>query len=218
MPGPTRTLSEAASKALLRQYGLPVVEDREVQDADAVAPAAQELGWPVAIKLCGAAIAHKTERGLVRLGLADAGAARSAAAELLAAARPDDGAVTLLVTPMIEGSRELIAGLVRDPQFGLNAMLGVGGILAEAVGDVVFCPVPLSRTDAEDMIDALVSQPLLGPFRGEAEVDRERLVDVLVGLSALAGDRGDIAAIDLNPLIVDQGRPIAVDALVELDA
>ncbi|HET9601575.1 MAG TPA: acetate--CoA ligase family protein, partial [Acidimicrobiales bacterium] len=114
--------------------------------------------------------------------------------------------------------RQLIAGLVRDPQFGLNAMLGVGGILAETVGDVVFCPVPLSRTDAEDMIDALDSQPLLGPFRGEAEVDRERLVDVLIGLSAVAGDRGDIAAIDLNPLIVEQGRPIAVDALVELDA
>ena len=79
---------------------------------------------------------------------------RAAATELLAAARPDDGPVSLLVAPMVAGNRELIAGLVRDPQFGLNVMCGVGGILAEAVGDVVFCPVPLSRVDAEDLIDA----------------------------------------------------------------
>ena len=98
-------------------------------------------------KLNGDAIAHKTERGLVRLRLGDARSVERAAAELLAAATPDDGDVNVLVAPMISGNRELIAGVVRDPQFGPTVMLGVGGILAEAVADVVFRPAPLDRVD-----------------------------------------------------------------------
>jgi acetyl-CoA synthetase (ADP-forming) len=216
VPTPGRTLSEADSKELLRVHGVPVVEDREVHDTDSAVAAADALGYPVVVKLCGEAIAHKTERGLVRLRLGDAAAVRAAATELLAAARPGDGPVSLLVAPMVAGNRELIAGLVRDPQLGLNVMCGVGGILAEAVGDAVFCPVPLSRVDAEDLIDALATQALLGPFRGEPGVDRECLADVLVGLSALATARPDVTAVDVNPLIVVEGVPLAVDALVEL--
>ncbi len=218
MPGTALTLSEAASKALMRAHGVPVVDDREVADAAAAAAAADELGYPVVVKLCGDAIAHKTERGLVRLRLADAGAVAAAGAELLAAAEPDDGEVSLLVAPMVTGHRELIAGLVRDRQFGMNVMVGIGGILAEAVGDVVFCPVPVSEVDAEDMIDGLGAQDLLGPFRGEPPVDRERLAAVLTGLSDLAVARPDVVSADLNPLIVVDGRPVAVDALVELEA
>src|SRR3712207_9244984 len=92
----------------------------------------------------------------------------------------------LPISPMLEGNRELIAGLHRDPQFGMTVMLGVGGILAEAVADVTFRLVPVERVDAEEMIDDLATQPLLGPFRGEPPVSRERLVDVVVGLSEAA--------------------------------
>jgi acetyl-CoA synthetase (ADP-forming) len=217
VPGSAPTLSEAASKALMRAHGVPVGDDREVEDAPGAVAAAEELGYPVVVKLCGDSIAHKTERGLVRLRLATAGEVAAAAAELLAAAGPDDGAVSLLVAPMVTGQRELIAGLVRDPQFGTNVMVGVGGILAEALGDVVFCPVPVSTVDAEDMIDALGTQALLGPFRGEPPVDREALTAVLTGLSDLAAARPDVVSADLNPLIVVDGRPVAVDALVELE-
>ncbi len=101
------------------------------------------MGYPVVAKLNGDAIAHKTERGLVKLRLGDRAAVEAAAGELLAAATPDDGDVTVLVAPMISGNRELIAGVVRDPQFGPTVMLGVGGILAEAVADVVFRPAPV---------------------------------------------------------------------------
>jgi acyl-CoA synthetase (NDP forming) len=87
------TLSEAESKALLASHGLPVAGERVVDDPDAAVRAAGELGHPVVVKLGGASIAHKTERGLVRLGLADEGAVRAAASELLAAARPEDGDV-----------------------------------------------------------------------------------------------------------------------------
>ncbi|MCB1001078.1 MAG: acetate--CoA ligase family protein [Acidimicrobiales bacterium] len=211
------TLSESASKALLAEYGVPMADERVVASAADAATAATELGYPVVAKLCGDTIAHKTERGLVRLRLGDAAAVEQAAADLLAAARPEDGEVSVLVAPMVSGNRELIAGVVRDPQFGANVMLGVGGILAEAIADVVFRPVPLTAIDAAEMIDQLATQQLLGAFRGEAAVDRQQLQAVLLGLSAAAEARPDIASIDVNPLIVRaDGAPIAVDALVEI--
>ena len=211
------TLSEAQSKRLLAAHGVPIAAEAVVDGPEAAVAAAERLGFPVVAKLCGDAIAHKTERGLVRLGLADGDAVRRAAEELLAAARPEDGDVGVLVAPMVSGNRELIAGLQRDPQFGMTAMLGIGGIFAEAIADVAFRLVPLDRNDAVEMIEQLRTQALLGPFRGEPAVDREALVDVLVGLSAAAEANPALVSADLNPLIVHEGRPVAVDALVELD-
>ena len=210
------TLSEAASKALLREHGVPVLDERTVATPDDAVRAAGEVGYPVVAKLCGDAIAHKTERGLVRVNLADGDAVRAAAGELLAAATPDDGEVGVLVAPMVRGNRELIAGLSTDPTFGRTVMLGIGGVLAEAVADVTFRLVPIDRVDAEDMIDDLSTQALLGEFRGEPKVDRSKLIDVLVGLSDAAVARDDIVSADLNPLIVVDGAPVAVDALVEV--
>jgi succinyl-CoA synthetase beta subunit len=210
------TLSEAASKQLLVAFGVPFPAERVVTTADAAVDAAREIGFPVAVKLGGDSIAHKTERGLVRLGVSSAEQARHAAAELLAAATPGDGEVHLLVAPMLRATRELIAGLHHDSQFGMTVMLGIGGVLAEAVADVSFRLVPLSRVDAEEMIDDLVLQKLLGPFRGEPAVDRGAVADVLVGLSAAAERRPDIASADLNPLLIVDGQPVAVDALVEV--
>ncbi len=211
-----RTLSEADSKAVLARYGLPLVTDRVADDPDAAVEAAETLGYPVVVKLCGDAIAHKTERGLVRLRLGDAAAVRTAAEELLAAATPDDGGVALLVAPMLSGSRELIAGIATDEQFGPTVVLGLGGVLAEAVADVAIRLVPIERIDAHEMIEELRSQALLGAFRGEPPVDRERLADVLVGLSDAAQGEVGLRSVDCNPLIVVDGVPIAVDALVEV--
>jgi succinyl-CoA synthetase beta subunit len=211
------TLSEAASKERLRAVGVPFAPEHVVPDADAAVAAAESLGFPVVVKLNGDAIAHKTERGLVRLRLGDAAAVRRAAEDLLAAARPEDGEVSLLVAPMISGTRELIAGLTIDPVFGPVVLLGVGGVLAEAVRDAVFRLVPVSAVDAEEMIESLATQRLLGEFRGEAAVDRAALVAALTGLSALAEADPTIASVDLNPLIVrPDGSPVAVDALVEI--
>jgi acetyl-CoA synthetase (ADP-forming) len=187
-----------------------------VPTASEAAVKANELGYPVVVKLCGDAIAHKTERGLVRLGLTDADAVRDAATELLALARPDDGPVGLLVMPMVKGSRELIAGLHTDPQFGPCVMLGIGGILAEAIRDVQFRVVPITPLDAAEMIEGLRTQALLGAFRGEPPVDRDALAEILLGLSRAAEADPDIVSVDLNPLVVVDGTPLAVDALVEL--
>ena len=210
------TLSEADSKALLAGHGVAFPQERTVATADAAVAAAAELGHPVVLKRGGDAIAHKTERGLVRLGLGDDAAVAEAATALLAAARPEDGEVHVLVAPMLRGNRELIAGLHHDEQFGMTVMLGVGGILAEAVADVAFRLVPIDAVDAREMIDDLATQQLLGHFRGEPAVDRDALADVLLGLSRAAEADERIVAADLNPLIVVDGRPVAVDALVEV--
>src|SRR3954453_21240279 len=178
-----RTLSEADSKQLLRQHGIPVLDERVAHAADDAARAADELGYPVVTKLLGDAIAHKTERGLVRLGLTDSTAVRTAAFELLAAATPEDGEVAVLVAPMVRGNRELIAGLSRDPQFGMTVMVGVGGVLTEALADVAIRLVPLTAQDAADMLDDLSAQALLGAVRGEPPLDREAMADALVALS-----------------------------------
>lgn len=214
--GPTRTLSEADSKALLAGFGVPFADERLVGSADQARAAVAELGAPVVAKLCGDHIAHKTERGLVRLGLADAEAAAQATQELLDAARPEDEATGVLVAPMLSGSRELIAGIATDPQFGHTVLLGLGGVLAEAIADVTVRLVPITRVDAEEMIEDLRSQALLGEFRGEPAVDRTSVVDVLLGLSAAAESTPGLVSADLNPLIVHEGRAIGVDALVEL--
>jgi succinyl-CoA synthetase beta subunit len=215
-PQTSTTLSEARSKQLLARFGVPVLPERSVATAEDAAAAAAELGFPAVVKLCGDAITHKTERGLVRLNLGDATAVREAAGALLAAATAADGAVDLLVAPMVRGARELIAGVHTDAQFGRCVMIGFGGILAEAIADVSFRLVPVERIDADEMIDELQTQALLGAFRGEPAVDRDAVAATILGLSALAVAEPEIVSVDVNPLIVVDGRPVAVDALVEV--
>jgi acetyl-CoA synthetase (ADP-forming) len=210
------TLSEAASKELLRRHGVPFAEERVVETAAAAVAAAREVGLPAVVKLNGDHIAHKTERGLVRLGLATEDAVAAAASELLGAATPEDGDVSLLVAPMLRGARELIAGLITDPQFGPVVMLGIGGIFAEALGDVAFRLVPFDLDEARSLLDDLAMQAILAEFRGEPAVDRDAVAEVLVALASVAVTEPSVVSVDLNPLIIVDGRPIAVDALVEV--
>ena len=211
-----RTLSEYDSKQLLREYGIPTVAEALAADPAGAAAHAAEIGFPAVLKLCGAAIAHKTERDLVRLNLPDADAVRLAAEELLARKQPADGDVQLLVQAMVRGRREIIVGLVRDVQFGPCVMLGLGGILAEAMRDVVFRMAPLAPNDARDMLDEIKAAHLLAAFRGEPPVDREALARILVAVGQIGLEREQVLSLDINPLIIHGAAPIAVDALVEM--
>ena len=214
-----RTMSEALSKQLLTPFGFPFAAEVVVSTAIEAGNAADAMGYPVVAKLNGDLIAHKTERGLVRLGLANRVAVEHAASELLLMATSDDGAVQLLIAKMINGSRELIVGMVRDPAFGKTAMLGVGGIFAEVIEDVVFAPMPIDVVAAKGMIKALKYQAFLKDFRGEGSVDTDALSRSLVALSAACDAHPEIVSIDINPLIVQRdGTIVAVDALVEIHA
>lgn len=210
------TLSEVDSKALLAPFGVPFLDERTVTDAPAAVAAAEELGLPVVLKLNGDSIAHKTERGLVRLNLGSADAVAAAADALLDAATPDDGDVSILVAPMVASNREFICGASTDEQFGPTVLLGVGGILAEAIADVAIRLAPIAAIDAEEMIDQLQTQDLFGAFRGEEAVDRSGLVNTLMALSNAITENDSVASIDLNPVLIHRGTPVAVDALVEV--
>ncbi len=214
------TLSEAESRRIVSSHGVvvsPFVTGRSTDEVITALADHPEVGYPVVAKLCGRAIAHKTERGLVRLQIVDEASLRSATDELLAAARPDDGDVEVLVSTMMAGNRELIVGLNDDPQFGMTIMVGVGGVLAEAIRDVSFRLVPISEADAVEMVDDLTTQSLLREFRGEPAVDRGALTDTLLALSRVATEVPGVCSADLNPLILVDGRPVAVDALLEID-
>ncbi len=213
----TSTLSESDSKLLLATYNIPFAPEKKTGSVGEAVAAAEQLGYPVVVKLGGDNIAHKTERGLVRLRLNNADAVSEAATSLLAAATTADGDVHLLVAPMISGTRELIAGMLVDPQFGPTVMLGIGGVMAEVIADVAFRPAPVDEAGAASMIDSLRMQGLLEAFRGEPAVNRSQLISAIVGLSRVAMERDDIVSVDVNPLIVrENGDVVAVDALVEM--
>jgi acetyltransferase len=212
-----RTLSEHDSKILLAGHGATVSREETAHDAESAVAAAARIGYPVVVKLVGERLAHKSERGLVRLGLRDAEAVRDAASSLLAAARPDDGEVTLLVAQQVDGGRELLVGMVRDPVFGAVIALGAGGTAAEAVGDTQMRVAPVSRGDLDDMLDSLATRAAYGEFRNQRAVRRDALWQTVDAVARVAVARPDIASIDVNPVIVTPtGDAIAVDALVEL--
>ncbi len=211
------TLSEHESKQLLAEAGIPIPPERLVATAAEAVRAAEEQGYPVAIKLCGRGIAHKTERNLVRLDVGDAEEVRRHAEELLAQRGQGEGEARLLVQAMVSGRRELIAGLLRDPQFGPCVMFGLGGVFAELIGDVAFAVAPLAEHDAEDLIHALRHRKILDAFRGEPEADIGKLARILEALGRIGEARPDVLSIDVNPLILCGSDPVVVDALVELE-
>ena len=209
-----QTLSEAESKAILAPFGVPFNPEHVVANAAAAVQAARGFAGPVAIKLTGDSLAHKTERGLVRLNCVGSTAVEQAAQELLDAATDSDGEVGLLVAPMVRGLREFIVGATNDRDFGPTVMLGLGGVLAEAVHDTVFRLAPVTVAQASAMVHDLQTRRILEPFRGEPAVDIEALAQVIVAVSDAADSLESWEAIELNPVIISDGQPLAVDALV----
>ena len=175
---------------------------------------AEEIGYPVVLKGCSAGAAHKTEMGLVKLKLGGADEVGAAYDEITGKGIDLDG---VLVQEMIRGDREFVIGMSRDPQFGPCVMFGIGGIFTEVIKDVTFRVAPLTELDAEEMIEEIRMKKLLGEFRGSPPVDRGALVKALVGVGELGYGNDDIAEIDINPVIIAEGRPVAVDALVVLN-
>jgi acyl-CoA synthetase (NDP forming) len=210
-----KALTEAEAKEFLKQYGIPVVEEKAVKTIKEAELSAKEIGYPVVLKGLGSRLTHKTEKGLVKLNIKNKEEVRSAATYIKEAAGSDlEG---FLIQPMLEGKREFVAGLFHDEQFGATVMFGLGGIFTEAIGDVVFRLAPIDDNEARKMIDDLHSQKLLGAFRGENAPDKDALIKTLVGLSQIGMEVPDVKEIDINPLLVDaKGKVTAVDALVVL--
>ncbi|OGL01366.1 MAG: hypothetical protein A3I14_03040 [Candidatus Rokubacteria bacterium RIFCSPLOWO2_02_FULL_73_56] len=210
-----RALSEHESKRVLAAYGVPTTREVLVRTATQAAAAARRLGYPVALKACAAGESHKTEQGLVALGLGGERELRRAFAAL--GARAGAGyAGAYLVEEMVRGDRELMIGMVRDPQFGPCVMFGLGGVFTEILQDVVFRVAPLGRRDALAMLRRIRAHRILDAVRGLPAVDTAALCRSLMAVGRIGLEHPEIVAIDVNPLIVRGRTPVAVDALVVL--
>jgi acyl-CoA synthetase (NDP forming) len=197
---------------LLAGYGL-VPQGRVASTAAAASQAAVELGFPVAVKVADRRVVHKTERGLVRVGLASA--------EQVAAAVGDferelgRAGVPVLVQPVLRGA-EVALGLVRDPVFGPLVMVAAGGVATEVWDDRAFLMPPVSVGDAQRALQSLRIRPLLEGFRGAPPVDLPALQDLVVRLGRLAEDVPQVAELDLNPVLANPDGAFLVDVKVRL--
>ena len=213
-------LGEWQARPLLATYGIGnddgAVLARSAHEAEA---AARALNRPVALKVQSADIPHKTEAGGVALNIASADVRAVYERVLAAAIRYAPGAAIdgVLVAPMARPGREVILGINRDPRWGPLLMVGLGGVLVEAMADTALAPVPLDHEAALALIGRLKGARLFGAFRGTPEADVEALAALMVKLSRFAADHADaIAEIDLNPVIVHaKGDGVTVvDALI----
>ncbi len=209
--GSTKVLNEHESKLLLAAYGIPVSNEGLAKDLENAVRLAERIGYPVAVKACSADIQHKTERGLVYLGINDRSSLEKAFREI----RKKEKNVPVLVAEMLKGEREFMAGIVRHPGFPPCVVFGLGGIYTEALKDISIRLAPISHDEAITMINSISAVTLLGSIRGMTKANKDKVADILVNLSRLATDFPGIKEIDINPLIIDEnGNPNAADALI----
>ncbi|TDR85167.1 acetate--CoA ligase family protein [Enterovirga rhinocerotis] len=216
--GESRLLDEAESLARLAAAGVPVVPHRLCRSAEEAVEAARAFGGPVAVKGCSSGIAHKTELGLVHLGLADEAAVAAAfaacEAAIAAAEAPFAG---VLVAPMTKGRRELVLGAHRDPVFGPVILVGDGGRYVEAMPDVRLLLPPFTREDVRAALGSLRLAPLLDGVRGEPPLALDPYLDAAAAIGRLMSEPGSrIDSIDVNPILVGARSEdcVALDAVV----
>ena len=219
-------LSEMDSAAVLDAYGVLSAAARLCHSAAEAIAAADALGYPVVLKAGGGGIAHKSDAGLVRLGVATADevaaahddlVARAATAAAAAGTAPIDG---IVVAEMVRGGVETVVGLSQDPVFGPTVMVGLGGVFVEVLGDVAFRVPPFDRDEARRMLAELRGRPLLTGARGRPPADVDALMDAVMAIQSLGMElAGTVREVDINPLLVrDDGQGVvALDALVVLE-
>jgi acyl-CoA synthetase (NDP forming) len=199
---------------LLGCYGIATTPTVVARGLDDVAAAAAHVGYPVVLKAADPAIVHKSDRGLVRLDLADSGAVRDA--YLSVAATLADPTPPVLVQSMRRGGVELVVGVVHDPLFGSLVMLGLGGVHTDLLGDRTFRLLPATDLDASRMWRSLRAAPLLTGYRGSAPVDTDALENLLLRVGRMADDLPEVAELDLNPVLAFPHGVVAVDAKLRL--
>lgn len=208
------SLSEHDSKKFLASFGIPVTREELARSVEEAVEAANRIGFPVVLKGTGPELLHKTEKRLIELDLRYESEVREAYRRIVD--RAGKAVEGVLVQEMVDGQRELVAGLVRDPQFGPCVMFGLGGIFTEILEDVTFRVAPLSERDAHDMMDSIRARKILEPVRGMEAVNRSLLAAILITLGRIGLDYPEVREIDINPLKIRGREPVAVDAMVVL--
>ena len=208
-------LSEYESKQILSAYQIPVTREFLVTAESELIRATNEIGYPLVLKGCSEDISHKTEQNLVRVDIRNDHEANIAFKEIMAVLNGAGGAV--LVQELVKGQRELVMGMIRDRQFGASVMFGLGGIFTEILEDVAFRLAPLDKRDARDMMEEIRGQRILENIRGMGAADLDQLGDILIQVGRIGIEHDIIKEIDINPVIISEGKGIAVDALIVLE-
>ncbi|MEY4161113.1 MAG: hypothetical protein RLZZ136_1734 [Pseudomonadota bacterium] len=222
LPSDRAALSETEAKDALAAFGLPVVHDALVQTAEDARSAAKTVGFPLVAKLVSPDVAHKTEHGLIRLGIKDADAAVDAFETMMAKARSMNVHIEgVTLEPMLQGGVEILAGVTRDPVFGWMLTVGLGGVWTELMKDACHSLLPVDAAGAEAMLRSLKGFRLLDGYRGAPKADVAAAAKAIAALGEAVLAGGDrLREVEINPLLVlpEGSGAIAVDALVLLNA
>jgi acetyltransferase len=214
-------LTEVEALKVFQSYGIPTAAYRVAHSQDAAVEAAEELGFPVVLKILSPDVVHKSDVGGVRVELSSSEEVKEAYQDILQSVRsaqPDSRLEGVLVASFMQGGRELIVGVSTHPSFGPVLMFGMGGIYVEALNDVTFRIHPVTRLDAEEMIRSIRGFPLLEGVRGEPGADLITLVETIQRVSQLVGDHERIVELDLNPFLAFEEGGVAVDARIAIKA
>jgi acetyltransferase len=215
-PGGTRAgfVPAPLAQRIVQAYGVGSPAGGEARSAEEAVRWAEQIGYPVALKLVSSDAVHKSEVGGVLLNLVDAEAVRAGFARLQAIPA---GFQAAQVQPMLTGGQEVIIGMVRDPQFGPVLMFGSGGMEVEGLRDVSFALPPLTQTEADALIDSTWAGRRLAGYRSLPAVPRSAVVEALAALGQLAQDFAEVAEAEVNPLYVNAAGGVALDVRLRLD-
>lgn len=213
-------LTEIEAKQMLEDAGVPVSPARLATTKDAAVAAANELGYPIVLKIVSPQITHKSDVGGVALGLASAEDVAAAYDRIVASAKqhvPNATIDGVAVQRMERAGIEVIVGMTKDPQFGPVMMFGLGGVLVEVLKDVAFRVVPINDRDARQMVEEIKGYPILQGYRGQEAADLAKLHDLLLRVSAFVEQHPEVAELDLNPVFAYRDGAIAVDARIVIE-
>jgi acyl-CoA synthetase (NDP forming) len=215
----TGFLTEIESKQLLKRAGIPVVEAKLAMTKKQAVSMSRELGFPVVLKVISADVIHKSDSGGVRLGLANSTQVGRAYSDIMSSVmqrHPQAKIQGISVQPMAPPGIEVIIGMSTDPQFGPVIMFGLGGVLVEILKDVSFRIVPVTTTDAGEMIREIKGYPVLAGFRGQKPASIAALEELIVKVSRFIEENPRVRELDLNPVFAYEDKAVAVDARVVL--
>ena len=209
-PEQLKFMDETESRKLLASFNIPLPKEAVIHNADEAEKGAEFTGFPLVLKAMG--IAHKTEENAIITHINSIEHLKKALALLMKGGQSKE----FLIQEMVEGKRELVIGFEQDELMGPYVMFGLGGIFTEILKDVTFRPAPVSHRDAMLMLKDIRAKKMLDCVRGEPAADLEALAKIIMATGELGTSRKDIKSIDINPVILRQSQPIAVDVLIQL--
>ncbi|NPA47191.1 MAG: acetyl-CoA synthetase [Thermococci archaeon] len=210
-----RPLVEPEAKEILRLYEVPVPDFKVARNEEEAVKFSKEIGYPVVMKIVSPQIIHKSDAGGVKINIKNDEEARKAFREIMENAKkykPDADLWGVIIYRMLPLGKEVIIGMIRDPQFGPAIMFGLGGIFVEILKDVSFRVAPVTKEEALEMIKEIKAYPILAGARGEKPVDIDALADMIVKIGDMATELPEIKELDINPIFAYEDSAVAVDA------